>query len=168
MTICLGPMYGTALTADFERETLFVLTIGVLLVGASLTIHAFFMFLILKTQIWLKERPLAQASGFLLLLPSILLATVFIAISSFIEVALWAWVLSSSGRFDGFLAALYFSATTYTTLGTARHVLVPPYRALEPMEAVAGMLASGLNTAVLCAIFASLGRRRSGFDEFFK
>lgn len=161
-------MFASGITGQFERETLFVLTVGVLLVGASLTIHAFFMFLILKCQIWLKERPLAQASGFLLLMPSILLATLFIALSSFIEVLLWACVLSSSGHFDGFLDALYFSGTTYTTLGTARHVLVPPYRALEPMEAVAGMLASGLNTAVLFAIFASLGRKRSGFDEFFR
>lgn len=164
----VAAMFCSSLTGEFERETLFVLITGILLVGASLTIHAFFMFLILKCQIWLKERPLAKASGFLLIMPSILLATVFIAISSFIEVTLWAWLLASSGRFDGFLDALYFSGTTYTTLGTARHVLVPPYRALEPMEAVAGMLASGLNTAVLFAILASLGRRRSGFEEFFR
>jgi hypothetical protein len=158
----------SVIDAAFGRETLLVITSGVLLVGASLTIHAFFMFLILKCQVWLKERPLAQASGFLLIMPSILVATVFIAMSSFIEVTLWAWALWLSGRFDGFLDALYFSGTTYTTLGTAKHVLIPPYRALEPMEAAAGMLASGLNTAVLFAIFASLGRKRSGFDEFFR
>ena len=164
----LAAMFCSSVTGELERETLFVLTVGVLLVGASLTIHAFFMFLILKCQIWLKERPLAKAGGMLLIVPSILLATVFIAIASFIEVILWGWVLASSGHFDGFVDALYFSGTTYTTLGTARHVLVPPYRALEPMEAVVGMLASGLNTAVLFAIFASLGRRRSGFEEFFR
>jgi hypothetical protein len=168
VTMRLAAMFCSSATGEFERETLFVLTIGVLLVGASLTIHAFFMYLILKSQIWLKSRRFAQAGGFLLLLPSILLATVFIAIASFIEVTLWASVLTASGKFDGLLDALYFSATTYTTLGTARHVLVAPYRALEPMEAVAGMLASGLNTAVLFAIFASLGRTRSGFDEFFR
>lgn len=154
--------------SDFEGQTAVVLSIGVLLVGVSLTIHAFFMFVILKSQIWLKEGPLAKASGMTLLVPSILVATVFIAVSSFIEVTVWAWVLMHYGRFDSFLEALYFSGTTYTTLGTAKHVLVPPYRAFEPMEAASGMLASGLNTAALFAILASMGRKRSGFEEFFR
>jgi len=154
--------------SNFEEQTAVVISIGVLLVGASLTIHAVFMFLILKSQIWLKQGPLARASGMKLLVPSILLATVFIAVSSFIEVTVWAWVLLHYGRFDSFLEALYFSGTTYTTLGTAKHVLVPPYRAFEAMEAASGMLASGLNTAVLFAILANLGRRRSGFEEFFR
>lgn len=152
----------------FEEQTAFVCFVGVLLVGASLTIHAFFIFVILRSQIWLRDGILAKASGVTLLVPSILLATVFIAISSFLEVSLWAWVLLQFGRFDGFLEALYFSGTTYTTLGTAKHVLVPPFRSLEPMEAATGMLASGLNTAVLFALLGSMGRKRADFEEFFR
>lgn len=152
---------------SFEVRSTIVLAVGVVLVGVSLTIHAFFMFVILKSQIRLKDGLLAKARGFALLMPSFLVATVFIALSSFIQIVLWAWVLRQFGRFDNISEALYFSATTYTTLGTAKHVLVPPYRALEPMEAAAGMLASGLNTAVLFAILANMGRRHSGFDEFF-
>lgn len=30
-----------------------------------------------------------------------------------------------------------------------------------------GMLAAGLNTAILFAILSNLGRKRSGLDEFF-
>lgn len=156
------------MTSGFESQTALVILLGVLLVGASLTIHAFFMFMILKAQIRLKNGVLSKASGALLLIPSILLATVLIAVSSFAQVILWAWVLWQFGPFDGFLEALYFSGTTYTTLGTAKHVLVPPYRAFEPMEAATGMLTSGLNTAVLFAILASMGRKRSGFEEFFR
>jgi len=151
----------------FEGESALVILVGVLLVGVSLTIHAFFMFLILKSQVWLKRGPLSKASGATLLVPSLLAATVFIAASSFIQVTLWACVLWQCGPFDGFQEALYCSATTYTTLGTARHVLVPPFRAFEAMEASAGMLTSGLNAAVLFAILASMGRKRSGFEEFF-
>ena len=153
---------------DFERESVFALATGVLLVGVSLVIHAFFMFMILKAQITLRDRVLPKASGVSLLMPSILLATVFIAISSFIQVLLWSWVLWLFGHFGDFRDALYFSGTTYTTLGAASHVLAAPYRAFEPMEAMTGMLASGLNTAVLFAILASLGRKRSGFEEFFR
>lgn len=152
----------------FEEQSAVILLVGVLLVGASLTIHAFFMFVILRSQIWLRDGLLAKASGITLLVPSILLATVFIAVSSFIEVSLWAWALLQFGPFDGFLEAMYFSGTTYTTLGTAKHVLVPPFRALEPMEAATGMLASGLNTAVLFALLGSMGRRRADFEEFFR
>lgn len=47
----------------FERESAGVIALGVLLVGVSLTIHAFFMFLILKSQVWLKNRALSNASG---------------------------------------------------------------------------------------------------------
>lgn len=156
------------MTSVFEGQTVLVLLLGVLLIGVSLTIHAFFMFVILKAQIRLKNGMLSNASGVVLLVPSILLATVFIAVSSFMQVILWAWVLWQFGPFDGFLEALYFSGTTYTTLGTAKHVLVPPFRAFEPMEAATGMLAAGLNTAVLFAILASMGRKRSGFEEFFR
>lgn len=152
---------------DFDTQTAVVISIGILLVGLSLTIHAFFMFLILRAQVSLKRGLLARASGMTLLVPSILVATVFIAVASFIEVIIWACVLRHFGSFATFLDALYFSGTTFTTLGTAKHVLVPPYRAFEPMEAAAGMLASGLNTAVLFAILASMGRKQSGFDEFF-
>lgn len=154
--------------SNFDTQTAIVLVIGILLVGVSLSIHAFFMFVILKTQVRLKRGLLAGASGMTLLVPSILAATVFIAMASFIEVIIWACVLRHFGSFDSFLDALYFSGTTFTTLGTAKHVLVPPYRAFEPMEAAAGMLASGLNTAVLFAILASMGRKQSGFDEFFR
>jgi hypothetical protein len=125
------------------------------------------MYLILRSQVRLKRGLLSKASGAALLVPSILAATVFIALSSFIQVALWACVLWRCGPFDGFLESLYFSATTYTTLGTARHVLVPPFRAFEAMEASAGMLTSGLNAAVLFTILASMGRKHSGFEEFF-
>lgn len=155
------------MSGSFETESAAVMAGGVVLVGVSLTIHAFFMFVILKSQTWLKAGPLSQARGVMLLVPSILLATLFIAVAGFAEVALWGWVLWHFGPFEGFIEALYFSATTYTTLGTARHVLVPPFRAFEAMEAATGMLASGINTAVLFAILGSLGRRRSGFEEFF-
>jgi len=156
------------MSGSFEGESARVIALGVLLVGVNLTIHACFMFLILKSQVWLKNGILAKAGGLALLVPSILLATVLIAVSSFIQVVLWALVLWHFGPFDGLLEAMYFSGTSYTTLGTAKHVLVPPYRVFEPMEAVTGMLASGLNTAVLFAILASMGRKRSGFEEFFR
>lgn len=153
---------------SLDWESIFVLTVGVLLVAVSLTIHAAFMFLILRVQSRLRSGILASARGLFLLVPSILMATVFISLSCLLQITLWGQVLWHMGPFDSLREAMYFSSTTYTTLGTAKHVLVPPYRALEPMEATTGMLVSGLNTAILFAILASLGRKRSDFEEFFR
>jgi hypothetical protein len=36
------------------------------------------------------------------------------------------------------------------------------------MEATNGMLAAGLNTAILFAILSNVARRRSDYDEFFR
>ena len=62
----------------------------------------------------------------------------------------------------------HFSGTTYTTLGTGKHVLVPPNRVLEPVEATNGMLAAGLNTALLFAILSSMARKHADYDDFFR
>jgi hypothetical protein len=158
----------TTMPDGLDGESLFVLSEGILLFGVSLTIHSFFMLLILKSQAWLKRGGPGRASDVFFLVPSILLATVFIALSSLVELTTWAQVLWHMGPFDSFLDAMYFSSTTDTALGTAKHVLVPPYRALEPMEAATGMLASGLNTAILFAILASMGRSWPGFEDFFR
>ena len=61
--------------------------------------------------------------------------------------------------------AVYFSGTTFTTLGTGKHVLVTPYCVLEPMEATNGILVAGLNTAILFAIMSSIARRHAGYED---
>jgi hypothetical protein len=66
------------------------------------------------------------------------------------------------------LCSLVSAATTSTILGTGKHVLVPPSCVLEPMESTDGMLAAGLNTAILFAILPNVARRRSDDDEFFR
>jgi len=88
--------------------------------------------------------------------------------STFLQIGIWAIMLWRVGSFERVADVVYFSGTTYTTLGTGKHVLVPPYCVLEPMEATNGMLAAGLNTAILFAILSNVARRRSDDDEFFR
>jgi len=135
--------------------------------GVCLTIHVVFMFLILKVQVAVRDR-LPRLRGIGLLVTSILLATLLMTISGHIQVVLWAGVLRTFGNFAKFTDALYFSATTYTTLGSGAHALEPPFRLFEPTEAANGMLAAGLNTAVLFAVISSMARKHSGFEEFFR
>lgn len=143
-----------------------VFTAGVLAMVVCLSIHAFFMFAVLKVQMEFRRR-FPRLGGVRRIVPSILLATVLLVVSSFLQVLIWAGLCWASGHFDSFRDALYFSATVFTTLGTDQHALASPYRVFEPMEAMTGSLAAGLNTAILFAILSRLGRRHLGFDEFF-
>jgi hypothetical protein len=150
-----------------ELTETFVIGFGIGLIGVCLAVHAFFMFLVLKAHtVYLRTYP--RAHGARLLVPATLLATGIIAVSSFIQIVTWAVVLKGSGGVHDLRDALHFSATTFTTLGTTRLEIKPPFRSLEPLEATNGLLANGLNAAILFAIMASLGRRHSGFDEFFR
>jgi len=143
----------------------FVLFCGILTMCISLIIHSFFLSLTLQTQIkFMKSYP--NAIGFSLIMPSILLSTFLFVVSSVIQILIWAFLLMFFGSFDNINDALYFSSTTYTTLGTGTHVLVPPFRLLEPMEAATGMLVAGLNTAVLFSILRKVAKKHSRFDDF--
>lgn len=150
-----------------ELTETFVVGFGIGLIGVCLAVHAFFMFLVLRAHtVYLRTFP--RAHGARLIVPATLLATGIIAVSSFIQIVTWAVVLKASGGVHTLRDALHFSATTFTTLGTSRLELVSTSRALEPLEATNGLLANGLNAAILFAIMASMGRRHSDFDEFFK
>jgi hypothetical protein len=88
--------------------------------------------------------------------------------SSFLQIVIWATVLWRFGNFETVNDALYFSGTTYTTLGTGKHVLVSPNRVLEPVEAINGTLAAGLNTALLFSILSSMAKKHADYDDFFR
>jgi multisubunit Na+/H+ antiporter MnhB subunit len=150
-----------------EPIDLWLPTVGVGLIGLCLTIHSFFLFAVLHSHARF-SRLYPDLHGVWMLVLSVLLATALIAASCCIQIVLWALVLWSTGDFALFRDALYYSSTTYTTLGASHRVLHAPYRALEPLEATNGLLANGLNTAILFAVISSLARRRSGYEEFFK
>jgi hypothetical protein len=140
---------------------------AMLTISACLVIHAFVLFGVLRMQIAFRRR-FPGARGVRLVVPSILLATVLLVMSSFVQIGIWAAVLWRFANFETINDALYFSGTTYTTLGTGKHVLVAPHRILEPVEATNGMLAAGLNTALLFAILSSMAKKQADYDDFFR
>jgi hypothetical protein len=140
---------------------------GIGTMSLCLVLHSFFLSLTINIQIKFTEY-FPRASGIGLLMPSILIAPFFFVVSSFIQIVFWCCLLMSFGTFNNINDALYFSATTYTTLGTGKHVLVAPFRMLEPLEAATGMLVVGLNTAVLFSIFNRTANKSSHMNEFLK
>ena len=87
-------------------------------------------------------------------------ATLFMLVAISLEVALWALVLELCGAFADFATAVYCSAGSYTTLGSAGAALPPEWKLLGPMEAASGMLMFGISTALIFAIVQSLIQAR--------
>lgn len=145
----------------------YVFAAGILAISVCLALHSFFIFMVLKSQVALRRR-FPRATGVGLVMPSILLAAVPLVVSCFLQIGLWSVVLWHFGQFERMQDVVYFSGTTFTTLGTGKHVLVAPYCVLEPMEATNGILVAGLNTAILFAILSNVARRHAGYDELLR
>jgi Ion channel len=73
-----------------------------------------------------------------------------------LEVVLWAFVFDLCGGVGGFSAALYCSAGSYTTLGSAGVVLSSHWKLLGPLEAAVGLLMFGVSTALIFAVIQRL------------
>jgi uncharacterized membrane protein len=145
---------------------IFAFLIGFGIMTINMIIHAFFMFLILKSHEYYL-RFYSHINGIASVMLPLLFATFLIMISCFIQVLIWALVVFDLGKFENFMDAIYFTSTTYTTIGAGKQYMEPPYRGLEPLIACTGMLVAGLNTAILFAVLSRIARKNSHFKEFF-
>jgi hypothetical protein len=83
-----------------------------------------------------------------------LLLRVFACIVSLhlIQVALWAVLFWQAGQLQTLEMAVYFSLTSYTTIGFGDLVLGPRWRVLAGIEGLIGILLIGWSTAFVFAI----------------
>lgn len=75
-----------------------------------------------------------------------------------VEIALWALVLELCGEFPHFVAALYDSMMSYTTLGAGD--LSPSWKFLGPLEAGDGILMAGVSTGMVFAVIEHVVQTR--------
>jgi voltage-gated potassium channel len=68
-----------------------------------------------------------------------------------IEAGVWAGLYVISGILPNTETALYFSLTSYTTVGYGDVVLQPPWRLLGPIESAVGILMFGWSTGIMVA-----------------
>jgi voltage-gated potassium channel len=80
-----------------------------------------------------------------------------------LEAAIWAAVYVALGVLPNFETSIYFSLTSYTTLGYGDVLLPPDWRLLGPFEAAVGILAFGLSTGVMVAAITRIFSRRLQF-----
>lgn len=84
----------------------------------------------------------------------------FVIILHILEGVIWAVFYRGAGLFNDFETALYFSLTSYSTLGYGDAVLPRNWRLLGTLEGLAGILLCGLSAAFLFAIVNSLFKFR--------
>jgi hypothetical protein len=85
-----------------------------------------------------------------------MLVTLLTAVVHLLHIALWAAAVLLCGVLSSFEQAFYYSAGTYTAMGTGDVVLPGPWRLLGPLEAINGLLLFGLSTAVMFAVLSRL------------
>ena len=94
---------------------------------------------------------------------SLLLIKVFcvVILLHLIETTIWAALYYSRDLFASFETALYFSLTTYTTVGHGDIVLPERWRLLGGVEALSGVLLCGVSTAFIFAILNAIFQIRA-------
>ncbi len=75
---------------------------------------------------------------------------------------IWAATFIAVGSFQTLELALYFSVTSFTTLGFGDITLTEQWRLLAGISAANGLLLFGLSTAFMFEIMMDLRRAQSG------
>jgi hypothetical protein len=74
------------------------------------------------------------------------------------EAIVWALFLVWIGGLPDLETAIYFSLTSYTTVGYGDVLLPPRWRLLGPIEAAVGVLMLGWSTGILIAVIRATYR----------
>jgi hypothetical protein len=92
----------------------------------------------------------------------LLLLTAFsvIIILHMVEIGIWAGFYFLRSLFQDFETSLYFSITSYTTIGFGDVVLPRAWRLLGGIEGITGVLLCGLSTAFVFAIINAMFQMR--------
>ena len=72
------------------------------------------------------------------------------------ETSLWATFYYTRGLFKDFETSLYFSLTSYTTIGYGDVLLPQKWRLLGAIEGVTGVLHCGISTAFIFAVMSAM------------
>lgn len=122
---------------------------GAGLVGATVIIQAGFMLVGLRAleALRTKERRFAHHHATLI----IVIFVLFMFLAMIIDVWLWAAVYMIIGAIDTLEEALYFSTTTFTTIGYGDVVLGREWRLLASFEGANGLIMFGWTTALVIA-----------------
>jgi hypothetical protein len=131
------------------------LLVAFLIVAVCLIIHVISIVWLAEWLLTLREtrhQPLGTL-GHMVLLLIVFSVTIFLHM---LETAIWAALYYERSLFPNFETCLYFSLTSYTTIGFGDVTLPPAWRMLGGVEAITGILLCGLSTAFVFALVNAL------------
>jgi hypothetical protein len=76
------------------------------------------------------------------------------------ETGIWAVFYYTRGLFTDFETSLYFSLTSYTTIGYGDVLLPQRWRLLGALEGISGVLLCGISTAFIFAVMSTMFQSR--------
>lgn len=86
-------------------------------------------------------------------------------VSSMLVIYLWSMILWSYCDINP-NESTYFSATSFTSLGSPHRTLLAPWRLLEPLETGTGMLCTGIDTAMILTTFSKVYKNTRTVNSF--
>ena len=134
------------------------LIIGGVLIAVTVVFQAFaFDFIIRKTK-WLESTSLRKKKE---IWKALTITIVVLAVTFTLIVEIWIWALFylAVGTLPDLEAALYFSTSSFTTVGFGDVVLDKDWRMISSIEATNGFLLFGWSTAFIFEIVSRIYRK---------
>ena len=110
----------------------------------------------------IKRSPLRESQSLVKDIGTMIVVFAIIVVLHMVETAVWATFYQTSQLFPNFETSLYFSLTSYTTIGFGDVVLPDRWRLLGGIEGFSGLLLTGLSTAFLYVIISTFHQKRRG------
>jgi len=120
------------------------------LTSATVAIHAFGTVhaVLPLSGIWARRAPSAEKPAAVIPLTRLVSGLLLLHL---LEVSLWAGAFTVFDLLPDFETSMYFSLTSFTTVGYGDVVLTTPWRLIGPIEAAVGVLMLGWSTSFIVA-----------------
>ncbi|CAH0341536.1 potassium channel family protein [Rhizobium sp. CECT 9324] len=141
-------------------QLLLNLALGTLMISLTVVIHTIGLIGVTHLMSFVTDRVRLHGHRSRMLAMNTVVIGVFCVLTA--EVWLWAAGFTVIGVVDDFETALYFSTTTFSTVGFGDVVPHPEWRMFAALEGVNGFLLIGWSTAYLIAAGMRVGPFRSG------
>lgn len=139
-----------------EQHPVRYLFAAILLVAVTVAIHAAGTLLLIR---FLLKRQLTKEFRYIRSTLAMAFIVVALLIIHLAEVFVWAIYYENKGCVSDLMTGLYFSLTTYSTLGYGDVVLRSSWRILAGIESLVGLLMIGWSTALLIRAVAWMNAR---------
>ena len=131
------------------------ISVAAMIVSVCLLLHVtallFMAELLLRHRGYLEQRGARKRYAFLMIL--LFSGIMFLHI---VETSLWAVFYYTRTLFTDFETCLYFSLTSYTTIGYGDVLLPQRWRLLGAIEGITGVLLCGISTAFFFAVMTAM------------